>query len=177
MSASPKFDPNPLGPLGPFDDFVPHCPELALPSRRPTPHSRRALPSCSSSCSSPEELFGYDQGVISGALAGIKLTFALSPLIVEVVTSWITLGALFGALVGGELADSMGRKRTVLIAGVLLTWAPRFELLPLQPWFLWRGASLSAQALGSRRWRRRSMRPSWRPVRGEAASCRPISSP
>ncbi|MGO9419560.1 MFS transporter [Roseiarcus sp.] len=66
-------------------------------------------------------LFGYDQGVISGALTGIKSTFALSPFIVEVVTSWVTLGALFGALVGGELADSMGRKRTVLIAGVLFT--------------------------------------------------------
>ena len=59
--------------------------------------------------------------MISGALTGIKSTFALSPLIVEVVTSWVTLGALFGALVGGELADSIGRKRTVLIAGALFT--------------------------------------------------------
>ena len=66
-------------------------------------------------------LFGYDQGVISGALTGIKSTFALSPLIVEVVTSWVTLGALLGALAGGELADGIGRKRTVLIAGALFT--------------------------------------------------------
>ena len=66
-------------------------------------------------------LFGYDQGVISGALSGIKSTFALSPLIVEVVTSWVTLGALLGALAGGELADRIGRKRTVLIAGALFT--------------------------------------------------------
>jgi SP family galactose:H+ symporter-like MFS transporter len=66
-------------------------------------------------------LFGYDQGVISGALAGIKSTFALSPLIVEVVTSWVTLGALLGALAGGELADNIGRRRAVLIAGSLFT--------------------------------------------------------
>jgi SP family galactose:H+ symporter-like MFS transporter len=66
-------------------------------------------------------LFGYDQGVISGALHGIKGTFALSPLMVEVVTSWVTLGALIGALVAGELADSIGRKRTVLIAGAMFT--------------------------------------------------------
>jgi sugar porter (SP) family MFS transporter len=66
-------------------------------------------------------LFGYDQGVISGALTGIKSTFALSPLIVEVVTSWVTLGALIGALASGELADRIGRKRTVLIAGALFT--------------------------------------------------------
>jgi SP family galactose:H+ symporter-like MFS transporter len=66
-------------------------------------------------------LFGYDQGVISGALAGIKSTFALSPLVVEVVTSWVTLGALLGALAAGEIADRIGRKRTVLIAGGLFT--------------------------------------------------------
>ena len=66
-------------------------------------------------------LFGYDQGVISGALHGIKATFSLSPLLVEVVTSWVTLGALFGALAGGELADLIGRKRTVLIAGAMFS--------------------------------------------------------
>jgi sugar porter (SP) family MFS transporter len=66
-------------------------------------------------------LFGYDQGVISGALTGIKSTFALSPLVIEVVTSWVTLGALLGALAAGELADRLGRKRTVLIAGALFT--------------------------------------------------------
>jgi SP family galactose:H+ symporter-like MFS transporter len=66
-------------------------------------------------------LFGYDQGVISGALHGVRQTFSLSPLLVEVVTSWVTLGALFGALVSGELADRMGRKRTVLIAGGMFT--------------------------------------------------------
>ncbi len=66
-------------------------------------------------------LFGYDQGVISGALHGIKARFSLSPLIVEIVTSWVTLGALFGALAGGELADRIGRQRTVLIAGALFT--------------------------------------------------------
>jgi SP family galactose:H+ symporter-like MFS transporter len=66
-------------------------------------------------------LFGYDQGVISGALHGIKATFSLSALLVEVVTSWVTLGALFGALAGGELADRLGRKRAVLIAGVMFT--------------------------------------------------------
>ena len=46
-------------------------------------------------------LFGYDQGVISGALRGIKSTFSLSSLLVEAVTSWVTLGALFGSLAGG----------------------------------------------------------------------------
>jgi sugar porter (SP) family MFS transporter len=67
-------------------------------------------------------LFGYDQGVISGALPGIKATFSLSLLMVQVVTSWVTLGALAGSLAGGVLSDSVGRKRTLLLAGALFTF-------------------------------------------------------
>ena len=66
-------------------------------------------------------LFGYDQGVISGALVSIKASFSLTPLLLEVVTSWVTLGALFGALAGGELADSLGRKHAILVAGAVFT--------------------------------------------------------
>jgi MFS transporter, SP family, galactose:H+ symporter len=66
-------------------------------------------------------LFGYDQGVISGALHGIKGTFSLSPVVVEVVTSWVALGALFGSLAAGDLADRIGRQRTVLLAGAMFT--------------------------------------------------------
>ena len=64
-------------------------------------------------------LFGYDQGVISGALRGIEKDFDLGTTMVEVITSFVTLGALVGALVAGVLADRIGRKPTVLIAGVL----------------------------------------------------------
>jgi sugar porter (SP) family MFS transporter len=66
-------------------------------------------------------LFGYDQGVISGALPGIKAAFSLSLLMVQVVTSWVTLGALLGSLAGGALSDFIGRKRTMLLAGALFT--------------------------------------------------------
>ncbi|HTJ64175.1 MAG TPA: sugar porter family MFS transporter [Alphaproteobacteria bacterium] len=64
-------------------------------------------------------LFGYDQGVISGALAGIKSAFSLSTFMVQVVTSWVTLGALVGSLVAGQLGDWLGRKQTLLFAGGL----------------------------------------------------------
>jgi sugar porter (SP) family MFS transporter len=64
-------------------------------------------------------LFGYDQGVISGALAGIQRELSLSPILVEVVTSWVTLGALAGSLAGGELADRIGRRKALLVAGAL----------------------------------------------------------
>jgi SP family galactose:H+ symporter-like MFS transporter len=64
-------------------------------------------------------LFGYDQGVISGALSGIKADFSLSLFMVQVVTSWVTLGALVGSLAGGAVGDGIGRKRTLLFAGAL----------------------------------------------------------
>ncbi len=70
-------------------------------------------------------LFGYDQGVISGALHGIKASLALSRLMIAVVTSWVTLGALFGSLAGGELADRFGRKHAVLFAAVMFTAGSR----------------------------------------------------
>lgn len=64
-------------------------------------------------------LFGYDQGIISGALQFIQQDFGLSQLLTEVVTSWVTLGALVGALLAGLLADKLGRRLTLIVAGVL----------------------------------------------------------
>ncbi len=56
-------------------------------------------------------LFGYDQGVIAGALEGIDRSFDVGTTATEIITSWVTLGALLGALVAGVVADRVGRKR------------------------------------------------------------------
>jgi SP family galactose:H+ symporter-like MFS transporter len=64
-------------------------------------------------------LFGYDQGVISGALIGIEKAFDVGHVALEIVTSWVTLGALFGSLGGGYAADLFGRKRAILVAAAL----------------------------------------------------------
>jgi SP family galactose:H+ symporter-like MFS transporter len=53
-------------------------------------------------------LFGYDQGIIAGALAGIEDDFHPSTFVIEVITSWVTLGALAGALVAGRWRTSSG---------------------------------------------------------------------
>ena len=74
-------------------------------------------------------LFGYDQGVISGALEGIQRSLKLSPLLVEIVTSWVTLGALAGSLAGGEIADRLGRRKALLAAAGLFAAGAAMEAL------------------------------------------------
>ncbi len=98
-------------------------------------------------------LFGYDQGVISGALPGIEAAFSLSLLMVQVVTSWVTLGALLGSLAAGELGDRLGRKRTVLVAGALFTlgaavqyYAPNAAILVVGRLVIGAGVGVAAVA-------------------------------
>ena len=108
-------------------------------------------------------LFGYDQGVISGALARHQATFSLSALLVEVVTSWVTLGALVGLARRGELADQIGRKRTVLFAGALFTLGALVQASgPRRGRPGLRATSSSASGSGWLPSSRRSMLPNWR---------------
>ncbi|MCF0092124.1 sugar porter family MFS transporter [Micromonospora sp. MH99] len=60
--------------------------------------------------------FGYDQGIISGALRDIRQTFHADTFAVEVAASWVTPGALVGALLGGHLADRIGRRGALWVA-------------------------------------------------------------
>jgi sugar porter (SP) family MFS transporter len=64
-------------------------------------------------------LFGYDTGVISGALVFLKRDFALSTFAQELVTSAVLAGALIGAAFAGGLADRFGRRRLIGVAGSL----------------------------------------------------------
>ncbi len=64
-------------------------------------------------------LFGFDTGIISGALIFLQRSFELSTLAKEVVVSSVVLGALLGAIISGSVADRFGR-RTMLIVSSLL---------------------------------------------------------
>ena len=64
-------------------------------------------------------LFGYDVGVISGAILFIKEAFSLSPGLEEIVVSSVLLGSLIGAMVGGTLADRLGRRRLLILTAVV----------------------------------------------------------
>jgi sugar porter (SP) family MFS transporter len=59
-------------------------------------------------------LFGYDTGVISGALLFIEKDFNLTPAAEGVVVSAILVGAIIGALLAGPVSDRLGRRRTII---------------------------------------------------------------
>jgi len=64
-------------------------------------------------------LFGYDTGVISGALPFIKQDFALDPTMQGVATAAVLVGATLGAAAAGVLSDKLGRKRVILAVALL----------------------------------------------------------
>jgi MFS family permease len=64
-------------------------------------------------------LFGYDTGVISGAILFIKKQFSLSATMEEVVVSAVLAGAVLGAILGGALTDRFGRRKVIILAGII----------------------------------------------------------
>jgi len=64
-------------------------------------------------------LFGYDTGVISGALLFIRGDFTLSTFMEGVVVSFLLVGAVTGALTGGPLSDRFGRRPITLLAALI----------------------------------------------------------
>jgi sugar porter (SP) family MFS transporter len=58
-------------------------------------------------------LFGFDTGVISGAILFIKGEFGLTPFTEELLVSAALLGAVCGAALSGRITDLRGRKRTI----------------------------------------------------------------
>ncbi|KAL1343353.1 hypothetical protein HN51_029754 [Arachis hypogaea] len=67
-------------------------------------------------------LFGYDTGVISGALLYIKDDFEEvrnSNFLQETIVSMAIAGAILGAAAGGWINDAYGRKKATLIADVI----------------------------------------------------------
>ncbi|KAF9435043.1 myo-inositol transporter [Entomortierella beljakovae] len=83
-------------------------------------------------------LFGYDTGVVAGALLPIKEEFGLTSQEQEFVVGGTTLGAIIGGLLAGALSDMVGRKPVTLLSSVifvvgagLMTFAHKFWLLLL----------------------------------------------
>jgi SP family galactose:H+ symporter-like MFS transporter len=82
-------------------------------------------------------LFGYDTGVISGAILFIKRQFSLSPTMEEIVVSAVLVGAVLGASLGGALTDRLGRRSLIIVAGLIfIVSSLGTALSPAVPWLI-----------------------------------------
>ncbi|RLY92330.1 sugar porter family MFS transporter [Kocuria tytonicola] len=68
-------------------------------------------------------LFGYDTGVINGALPSLVTDLRLTPLLEGLVASILPFGAAWGAAFGGRFADRFGRRRVLTVLAVLFVAA------------------------------------------------------
>ena len=107
-----------------------------MSSNRPSPTNKRFVYVAAGFAALGGLLFGYDTGVISGAVIFIRKDFALTTFPQELVVSMVLLGATVGAITGGRFADRLGRRLTligtsiVFIAGALIcASAPSFAIL------------------------------------------------
>ena len=81
-------------------------------------------------------LFGYDTGVINGALEPLTRDLALTAFTEGFVVSILIFGAAAGAFVGGALSDRYGRRHNILLLAIVFmvgtlgcVVAPNWEIL------------------------------------------------
>ena len=99
-------------------------------------------------------LFGFDTGVISGAIPFFQQDFHLSNSMVENITTAGLVGAVIGAMFTGRLSDIFGRKKTILSAAIIFVigaawsgWAPTPELLIVSRVFIGLAIGISSFAV------------------------------
>ena len=93
-------------------------------------------------------LYGYDTGIISGALLQISKEFDTGNGLEQVIAASILAGAVIGALSCSFLSERLGRRRTILVvAGVFVLGTLLCSVAP-SPWFLVAGRVVLGFAVG-----------------------------
>jgi len=99
-------------------------------------------------------LFGYDLGVISGVLPFIGKLWALTSWDKGVITASLSVGAILGALASSRTNEALGRRRTIMVAAVIVIigtiaacYSPTFTLLVISRLVIGLGIGLSSSTV------------------------------
>ncbi|KAL8118003.1 putative polyol transporter 6 [Apium graveolens] len=81
-------------------------------------------------------IFGYDTGVMSGAMIFIEEDLKIDDMQIQVLAGILNICALVGALLAGRVSDYIGRRYTILLASiifllgsVLMGYGPNYPVL------------------------------------------------
>ncbi|MFD4541931.1 sugar porter family MFS transporter [Streptomyces bauhiniae] len=94
-------------------------------------------------------LFGYDTGVVSGALLFITRDFHLSAAEQGTIVSVLLVGAMAGALLAGRLADAIGRRKAVALEGAVFIVGTAIAATAPTYWQLLAGRVVLGLAVGA----------------------------
>ncbi|GGG42177.1 MFS transporter [Kocuria dechangensis] len=97
---------------------ITHAVDLQLPPVGACPHNRR-LGLVAVMATFGGLLFGYDTGVLNGALSFMTDYFGITPTQEGLITFVLLIGAGIGALAGGRISDRIGRRQNIIILAVL----------------------------------------------------------
>src|ERR1700687_2136986 len=79
-------------------------------------------------------LFGYDTGVISGAIERLTARFQLSVVMTGWASGCVLLGCATGVLIVGPGSDRFGRKKALLLSALLFLGSGLGTALPQDIW-------------------------------------------
>lgn len=93
-------------------------------------------------------LFGYDTGVISGAILFIRHDFHLTSFETEITVSAVLLGALIGSAFSGRMMDILGRRKALLFVAIIFVVGTLMTSLASNYFILIVGRALLGIAIG-----------------------------
>ncbi len=93
-------------------------------------------------------LFGFDTGVINVAMPFVKQKWSLSPQAESWIVSVVLIGGMAGAILSGQLADRLGRKRINVLASLIFVVGSLLTAVAPSPDWLVAGRLLLGLAIG-----------------------------
>lgn len=93
-------------------------------------------------------LFGFDTGIISGALLFIKNSFPITTVMKEFIVGSVLIGAIIGAVSSGQLTDRYGRRGVMLVISGLFIVGTAIAVLAMNVQMIFLGRIFIGIAIG-----------------------------